>query len=125
MTEHFSSPETSPSKNWKEITATILSSTYHPARLRDLSDDYQDNSFFVVSFSYTVDGKLFVDQYERSEPLDRGHEIAILYNTSKPSENTLSEERPGIRPRIIVWIGGAMLGALIIYLARHFDLPNY
>jgi Protein of unknown function (DUF3592) len=110
---------------WKEVTATILSSTYHPSRLRDYpGEGYQNNSFFVVSFSYTVDGKLFVDEYERSEPLDRGHEIAILYNPSKPSENTLSEKSPGIRPRIIVWIGGAILGALLIYVAKHFNMPE-
>jgi hypothetical protein len=31
---------------WKEVTATILSSTYHPSRLRDYpAEDYQDNSF--------------------------------------------------------------------------------
>jgi hypothetical protein len=109
---------------WKEVTATILSSTYHPARLRDLSDDHVDSSFFVVSFSYTVDGKLFIDEYERSEPLERGHEIAILYNPLKPSENNLSEVAPRLGSRIVVWIGGAILAALVIYLAKHFDLPE-
>ncbi|MBB5344413.1 DUF3592 domain-containing protein [Tunturibacter empetritectus] len=124
MTEHLTASERSSSDNWKEVTATVLSSTYHPARLRDLSDDYQDNSFFVVSFSYTVDGKLFVDEYERSEPLDRGHEIVILYNSSKPGENNLSEVAPTSRSRIVGWVGGAILAALIIYLAKHFDLPD-
>jgi hypothetical protein len=87
MTERFSRPAKSFSKSlfrsstWEEVTATVISSTYHYARLRDLSsEDFQDNSFFLVSFSYTVNGELFVDEYKRSDSLEAGHQIVIRYD---------------------------------------------
>ncbi len=114
------------SSNWKEVTATVRSSAYHPARLRDAATEYdRDKSFFVISFSYTVDGEIFVDEYERSEPLDKGHQIAILYNPSKPGQNNLSGTDTSVGFRIAIWIGGVIFAALLIYLTEHFDLRDH
>lgn len=41
------------SSKWEETTAKVISSTYHYARLRDLSEDFQDNSFFFKLVSAT------------------------------------------------------------------------
>jgi hypothetical protein len=129
MTERFSRTAESFSKSlfrsstWEEVTATVISSTYHYARLRDLpSEDLQDNSFFLVSFSYTVNGELFVDEFRRSDSLEAGHQIVIRYDPLNPAQNNLSgnEARPSFR--LVIRIGAAVITALLLYLAVHFDV---
>src|ERR1700727_970738 len=104
------------SNTWKEVTATVQSCAYHPAHLYNLaSGEEGDKRFFEITFSYSVDGKQFVDKYKRTDPLNTGHEIVILYNPSQPGQNNLSgtDRRLGIR--VVVWIAGAMAGLLLAY----------
>ena len=110
------------SSKWEETKATVISCTYHYARLRDLSEDFQDDSFFLVSFSYTVKGQSIVDEYRRSSALEVGHEIVILYNPSNPSQNNLSGAETSLAFRRITWLIGIILAAILIYLTAHFDL---
>ena len=114
------------SNTWKEVTATVQSSAYRPSNLYNLtSGEEGDKRFFEITFSYTVNGKQFVDKYKRSDPLNTGHEIVILYNPSQPGQNNLSgtDRRLGIR--VVVWIAGAMAGLLLAYLSEHFGWTNF
>ena len=113
--------------DWKEVTAHVISSTYRYASLSQINaEDQQDNSYFVVTFGYTVNGVPFVDEYKRSEALDAGDEIAILYNPAKPSENNLSDptQAPNMGMRIVLCIVGGLLAAALIYLAMRYGWPD-
>ncbi len=114
------------SNTWKEVTATVQSCAYHPAHLYNLaSGEEGDKRFFEITFSYSVNGKQFVDKYKRTDPLDVGHQIVILFDPSKPSLNNLSGSESKFGLRVVFWIAGAMAGAFLAYLSEHFGWSDF
>jgi Protein of unknown function (DUF3592) len=114
------------SNTWKEVTATVEASAYHPAHLYNLaSGDEGDKRFFEITFSYIVNGERFVDKYKRTEPLEVGHQIVILYDPSKPSQNNLSGSESKLGLRVVFWIIGATAGALLAYLSKHYGWSDF
>jgi hypothetical protein len=75
----------------------------------------------TVSFSYTVNGQLFVDEYRRSSALETGHEIVMLYNPSNPRQNNLSGTETSLAFRTVTRLIGIIVAAILIYLAAHFE----
>jgi hypothetical protein len=111
------------SNSWETVTATVISSTYRYAPLRELNaEEPLDNSFYLVRFNYTVNGEIFIDEYRRSDPLEAGHQIVIRYNPLNPAQNNLSGDEIRSSFRLVIRISAAVITALLIYLAVHFDV---
>jgi hypothetical protein len=111
----------SSSADWVETDAKIVSSEYKYARLRDIDFDAStDQSHFLNCFSYTVNGEVYVGDFESSSPHEVGQSIQISYNPSNPQENSWSAKTPTAIGRVVFWIVGIALTFLIIYLSRRF-----
>ncbi len=111
--------------DWVQTVAVITASTYHYARMRDVNlRSYMDRSFFIIQFSYVVDGKTYEDKFEQFEGLGVGTEIMMLYNSAQPYENSLSEPKLSISGKVVSVTGGIVLAGLIIYLERRFNIPS-
>ena len=89
------------------------------------SGEEGDKRFFEITFSYTVNGERFVDKYKRTDPLEMGHQIIILYDPSRPSQNNLSGTESKFGLRVVFWIAGAMAGAFLAYLSEHFGWSDF
>ena len=113
------------SPNWKEALATVIASDYHYARLRDLAlDGCVDQSFFVISFSYVVSGETFYGDFEQHGSMDLGEHFSVLYDMRNPSINSFSKVKETFLSRMVFWSLSMAFAALVIYLQRHFNLPN-
>jgi hypothetical protein len=111
-----------PTSETFETTATIIASVYQYAKLRDinLEDRSVDHSYYLVSFSYKVNGEVYFDEFESSVAYEPGKLIEIVFNPSNPQENSRSEKQSTVAGRIVFWTVGIALGFIIAYLAHHF-----
>lgn len=106
-----------------ETQATIISSTYRYARLRDidLESPGADESRFVNEFSYAVGGKTYEGEFESFEPHRIGGVIRILADPTNPKVNSYTPIPRSIRSRIIRWLAAIAILAMILYLQYHFN----
>jgi hypothetical protein len=106
---------------WIEAKAKVAFSDYRSAKLRDVDfESPADRSYFLITFSYLVNGKFYLDTFESPSPYKIDHLIEISYNPTNPQENSRSEQYKSKRMRITAWIAGAGIGLLLIYLGSQF-----
>jgi Protein of unknown function (DUF3592) len=106
---------------WIETTAKITSSEYQFTKLRDVDFEYpEDRSYFLVGFSYSVNGKAYVGDFESPSPYEVGQLIDISFNPSDPQENSHSVKPPHAVVRILFWTLGITAGLIIAYLAHRY-----
>ena len=111
---------------WSETTAKVISSEYQYAKLRDIDfDSYLDPSYFLVCFSYAVNGEVYVGDFESSSPYEVGQVIAISFNPINPQENSHTVKPPTVVGRILFWTLGIAAGLAIAYLAHRYGWEEY
>jgi hypothetical protein len=71
---------------------------------------------FVITFSYTVQGKTYFGKYTSGSPRDEGHTLEIQYDVSHPEKNTGSDVPPKPWVRAFVWVVCVGLTVLAIWL---------
>ena len=114
-----------PNDEWIEPAAKVTSCEYQFAKLRD--GDFEsgfDHSYFLVGFSYTVNGEVYVGDFELSSPCEVGQLIDISFNPSNPLENSHSVKPPITVGRIALWALGITAGLVIAYLAHRYGLEE-
>ena len=80
------------------------------------SDGEYQLAEYVITFSYSAQGKTYVGKYKAGSPEDDGHTFEIQYDPSRPERNTGSDEPPKPWVRVTVLVAGCILGVLIIWL---------
>ena len=80
-----------PGEDWVETSAEVIASVYRYTRFWDIDlADGQDHSRYLITFRYSVDGKLYVSEMEQFEPVEEGTTLSVLYNPNDPDQNSLS-----------------------------------
>jgi hypothetical protein len=101
---------------WTVITATVSSCRIN------LLESYSEHSNYTVGFEYFVDGISYGGRYKTGTPVEPGHQFEVTYNPENPRQNTGSDPGQTLAARILIWIGGACLAALLIYLNEKYRL---
>jgi hypothetical protein len=85
------SAKTVAQESWPTTMATVISSPYEYAKLKDIDfETANDQSCFLVTFSYTVNGELFVDDFEAQTYYEEGHQLEVGYDPTHPRSNIFS-----------------------------------
>jgi hypothetical protein len=79
--------------------------------------DYQ-HAEYVITFSYSDQGKIYVGKYKAGSPEETGHTFEILYDPSRPESNTGSDVPLKPWVKVIVWVAGGALTFLIVWLSN-------
>ena len=77
-----------------------------------------------MTFSYDVAGERYTGQFEQFEPIAEGSDPTVFSNPAVPGENDLSLYPASSKHFIIIWIAGAGIAILTIYIASHFGWPE-
>jgi hypothetical protein len=114
-------------ESWPTTTARVISCQYQYAKFQDIDFSnetnplsHHDGSSFLVTFSYIVNGELFVDDFESQTDYKEGHQFEIGYDPANPQSNTYSKPTDSTRSKIITWIFGVVVACLLIYLSRKY-----
>jgi hypothetical protein len=79
----------------------------------------RDGNSFLVTFSCTVNGELFVDEFEAQTDYQEGHQFEIGYAPSNPRTITYSDPIESSRNKAIAWALGRIFASRLIYYLRH------
>jgi hypothetical protein len=125
MSGNVSIPDTSP-QSWPTTTARVISSQYKSPKLRDIdTENYIDNSYFIVTFSYTVNNQLFVDTFEAYIVYEVGQEFELAYDPKNPKSNNCSMPPESIQSKILFWLAAITGAILLFYLSRKFGWEDW
>ncbi len=115
---------------WQQTTATVVSCSYHYAKWLDVDlENGSDQSYFVTTFSYKVNGELFVGEIDPDQERNEGETFNLLYDPLNPQVNTAEKAPPSRTQKILHWAVGAVGVALLLFLSYHYgwstlpDLP--
>jgi hypothetical protein len=113
--------------HWKTTNATVISSDFHYARLRDLdleNEPFLDKSFYVVRFRYEVGSEEFFGALELHDPLNNGEQLSISYDPDNPAANSAATPKVPRGRRLMVSIVGIALTAVLVYFMEKFGLSS-
>ena len=100
--------------DWIVTTATVSSCGI------DLLESGSEQSGYIVSFEYFVNGISYGGRYKTRTPVEPGHQFEITYNSEDPRQNTGSDPAQSLATQILVYTCGALLAALLIYLSEKY-----
>jgi hypothetical protein len=110
-------PNSSATNGWIVTQATIIS-----CRKTFLSGGIDETgqtnlATYIAIFEYEVSGKRYRGRINRGTPVAIGHRFEISYDPMGPSRNTGSDYQV-TWIRIVAWVIGASLAALVIYFQK-------
>jgi len=115
-------------ESWPITVARVVSCQYQYAKFQNVSFANEthelsvpDGSSFLVTFSYKVNGELFVDDFDAQTNYAEGYEFEIGYDPSNPQINTYSKSVDSPRRQIFTWIVVGILVALLVYLSEKYE----
>jgi hypothetical protein len=79
------------SDDWVSTRASIIACKLTRAGGVGLSLEGYYPAEYVVTFTYSADGRTFKGRYRTNSPQECGHNFEILYNPRHPSRNTGSD----------------------------------
>jgi hypothetical protein len=103
---------------WIITTATVRSCS-----LKLFTND-ADESTYIVSFDYFVNGSSYSGRYTAGTLVEPDHQFEISYDPDDPRRNSGTDPTQSVGGRIFVWIGGACLAAIIIYLSGKYGFDT-
>jgi hypothetical protein len=109
---HFTTTSTPTAETpWSAAFATVTASrsTYNSWSLDDPAE-------FLITFSYSAEGKVYTGKYKAGSPKDVGDTFEISFNPDNPQENT------GEDPKLKPWVRAfaIILGTLVTLILIKF-----
>jgi hypothetical protein len=112
-------PLTFPPKGWARVQGTVISSSWHAAKLMD--SDHE--TYFVIRFMYEVAGTIYENDFEWYEPMESGQLFLLHYDPADPKLNSLSSTKLKRTASFLIRLGFALAAiALWFYVREHFGV---
>jgi len=104
--------------SWLETKAKVTDCKYLFARMNTFTFGIStDDGPFKITFTYSVHGKSYTDEFTSPTYLEQGRSFPISYNPFAPHQNSKSASTPASRtPLFTVGVAGSVIFSLL-YLA--------
>ncbi len=101
------------SRRWKRARATVELCARRRRRRDGTKINSRDRYRYAITFSYPVEGDLYLTDVVSNKPLKEGSRVTVQYDPIDPRRNSLNHPR---RERTAFYIALAIAGVVVFIL---------